>query len=412
MSFSKKKPNHFEQKKKKKDDRQVLSYEELPLEEYEKQDKENSVKLDKKKIIAAVSVVLVLVLCVLMYFGRGSIASCVGVTSGDAEFSVPISGLDVEAGNFRVFSQGICYASDTGFTYLSKDGEELLTHHLGFGDPMLKVKGTAAIIYDLGATGYTICSDLKVMHSADAQDSIYLGDISSDFSYALVTETSGYNARLEAYSPDHKLIYAYNFSEYYVTSMALNSDATGAVVCGVSTDKGVSTSAVYVLDFTREEPVAKHIITDDLIFDCDYLSDSSICAIGSSGTYICRGRSFGTLSKKTYNQMTLTSYDINPDVGVLALSLSRSGDGRNCSIEYINSSGNTEKTIETDLSLVSVSTFKDRVAVSDTAGVYIYRNSGDLLKSQDIASDCKQIRMFSVDGLYLLGLDDITAFKL
>lgn len=412
MSIFGKKPNHYQSNKKKKDERQVMSFEQLPLDEYEEeQSSKTPLKLDKKKIIVAVSILLVLVISVLAYFGLEGGFSCQGVSS-DSGFTVSISGSKVEPGNFLTFSGGLCYASDTGFTYLSSKGEEIFNTQLGFGSPVLLTSGKAALIYDLGATGFTLCSDTSVVHTAEAEDKIYLADVTSDFSYALVTENSGYNARFTVYGPDHKLKFAYNFSEYYITSVALNNDATGAVICGVSSDQGTRVSAIYVLDFTKEEPVAKHIISGDIIFDCDYLSRSSVCAVGSEGTYICNGRNFSKLTKKSYNQMSLTAYDINSDVGVIALSLSRSGDGRNCSIEYINSHADTEKTIETDLALVSVSTYKDRVAVSDTSGVYIYRSNGELLKSHDVASDCSQVRLYSTDGIYLLGLDDIFAFDL
>lgn len=410
MGLFGKKPNHYRSDKKKKDDRQVLSFEELPLEEYENQDT-SSVKLDKKKILIALGIIVLLVLCVLLYFNRGSLSSCVNNIGKDS-FTATVSGSNVDAGNFRVFSQGLCYTSDTGYICLNSEGEELFSTQHGFAHPVMKTTDGVALVYDLGSTGFMLADSSRVIYSSDAEYNIYLADIASDMSYALVTEESGYNARLSAYTADHKIRYSYSFSECYITSMALSPDGSGAVVCGISADKGNSVSIIYVVDFSKEEPVAKHMITGDMIFDCNYLSRNSVCAIGSTSSYVVNGSKFSQVNKKSYSQMTLTAYDINTDIGVLALSLSRSGDGRNCSVEYVNASGKTEKTIETDKALISVSTYKDRLAVCDTEGVHLYRYNGDLLSSHQVNSDCKQIRLASTNYVYILGLSDINGLAL
>ena len=62
--------------------------------------------------------------------------------------------------------------------------------------------------------------------------------------------------------------------------MALNSDATGAVACGVTAENGIEKSVIYVFDFTEEKPLAFHEISSDVVFDCEYLSDGSACLIG------------------------------------------------------------------------------------------------------------------------------------
>ena len=65
MKHSKKRAFHFE-KKSKKDGRKVLSYEELPLEQYEDTPEEKKkVNLDKKKILIACTIVVILVLPVI-----------------------------------------------------------------------------------------------------------------------------------------------------------------------------------------------------------------------------------------------------------------------------------------------------------------------------------------------------------
>ncbi len=410
MGLFGKKPNHYRNEKKKKQERQVLSFEQLPLEEYENQEKD-APKLDKKKILIAAGVLVLLVLCVLVYFSKDGLVSCVSSIGRGKSFSAEVSGSSVDAGNFRNFAGGVAYTSDIGFVCLDKEGQEVFSAQHGFARPVMKISGNNALVYDLGSTGFIVADNTRVLQTKDADNNIFLADIASDMSYALVTEESGYNAKLCAYTAENKIRYSYSFSECYITSMALRPDGDGAVVCGITADKGSSVNIIYLVDFSKEEPVAKHTVSGDLLFDCDFLSKNSACVIGSDASYIINGGKFSNLTKKSYSQMTLTAYDINTDVGVLALSLSRSGDGRNCSVEYVNSSGKTEKTIETDLALMSVSTFKDRLAVCDNKGVYLYRYNGDLVSKTDVNSDCKQIRLASANYVYVLGLSSIVGLS-
>ena len=418
MGSIKKKPAHYRkdnrETKTRKDKREVLSFEQLPLDEYENQDKERA-PIDKKRLLIAVLVLALLVLSVLLYFTGGAISSCTGcstLSGGVENFSSTIIGSRVDAGNFRPLSDAVCYASDSDFVSCDSKGNERFSEQHGLANPILKTKGNWAIAYDLGSNSYNIYSATGRERTAESEKKIYLADITSDGVYALVTEAMGYNAKLFVYSAENNLLYAFSFADYYITSMALSPGGTGAVVCGASAENGVKTSAVYVLDFTSEEPLAKHIVSEDTVFDCDYLSSSSVCAIGSKGAYVCSGGAFGRIEKISYNQMTLTAYDINSDIGSAVFSLSRSGDGRNCNLEYINSSGKIEKTIETDMGVTSVSLCKDRIAVSDNSLISLYKSGGNLVTTYTLEESCKQIRLHSPSGVYILGLDSISDISL
>lgn len=412
MAKIKKKAGHYrenENKKPKKNDRKVLSFEELPLEEYEKEEN-TSPKITKKKVIIAIIILVCLVVSMFLYFGWDNLASCAGSNGAKSDFTVNITGASVDAGNFRTVYDGICYASDTDFVSLDSKGNALYTTQHGFARPILKIKDSKAIVYDLGSMSYAVYTAGGEYTTGESEYKIYLADITSDGSYAFVTEAKGYNSKLSAYSADNKIKYGYSFAGYYITSMALNSDATCAVVCGVSTNNGVQESVIYVLDFTKEEPVAKHIVSD-FIYDCDYLSQGSVCAVGSSATYVCNQSKFSKIHTVSYEGMLLTAYDINSDIGNAVVSLSRSGDGRNCTVEYINTSGKVEKTIDTDCAVTSMDTYKDRVTVSDGTNVYLYRNDGKFIESYTAVDTCKQVSMRSTNSVYVLGLGSVYSIK-
>ena len=90
----------------------------------------------------------------------------------------------------------------------------------------------------------------------------------------LVSEGNGFFSQLCAYDKNNNRIFKYSFSEYYINAVAINSDGSGCVACGVTSDNGGMRTGVYVLDFGKEEPVSKYVIDDDTIIDCRYISGS------------------------------------------------------------------------------------------------------------------------------------------
>ncbi|MBR3971291.1 MAG: hypothetical protein IKJ83_00170 [Ruminococcus sp.] len=411
MGASKKKAGHYIDKKKKKNERQVMSFEELPLDEYEKEEKKKrKIKLDKKKILIAAAILVGLVLTVLVYFTRDVLFGC--NRHKDAHnFSAAVSGTSVDSGNFREFAEGLCYASDTNVVYLDSKGEEMFSHQHGFARPVLKTRGSNAIVYDLGANRFSVYNEEGETFTTATEEKIFLADIDSQGNYILVTKPKDFNAKLYAFNKENNTVYTYSFAEYQITSAAVSNDGKSAAVCGVSADNGSRISALYVLSFDKTEPVAKHQITDDLLYDCAFLASNSVCAIGQDGAYVSSGKNFGYIDHISYGGMSLSAYDMNSDVNSLVLSLSRSGNGRNCNIQYVDASGDTQKIIETSFGIASLSTYKDRIAFSDNSNIYLYKKNGDSVSSYSISS-AKQVRLYTIDGVYILGLNGITGVEL
>lgn len=396
--------------------RAVLSYEQLPLDEYDQNagDKEKSEKraLSYKKITLAVMVIILLVALVFVVMSRFTCVGCVSSKVSTENFPISLKGSLVSNGNFNTYSGGFAYVSDTHYVVCNHEGEELYNAQVSFNEPVLKLNynGTA-VVYDLGGRKFTLYNNEKAVFTGETQEKMYLADVTADLAYATLTESRDYKAKLSVYANEETPLYGYSFEEYYITAMALNADATGAVACGITAENGIEKSVVYVFDFTEEKPLAFHEIAGDVVFDCDYLDNGSVCVIGENSSYILNGRDFSKLNKTSYSQMTLTSYDINTDTSQLTLSLSRSGDGRNCSLLTIGKSGSVDSKIETDFAADFVSTYKNRVAISDKKSIHLYSQSGELLASSETSGDSRQLRLLAPDSAVSLGLKDISLFN-
>ena len=397
--------------------RAVLSYEQLPLEDYNKSkdDEEKEKKsLSYKKIILCLMVIVLLVAIVFVVFNRFSCDGCSSYNINKDNYPVTIKGSIVNNGNFDTYSNGFSYVSDTHYAVYDLNGNEIFNSQVSFNEPILKVNHNGnAVVYNLGGNKYSLFTKEKLVYSGETDAKLYLADITPNSVYATLTESRDYKAKLSVYSSDGSPLFGYSFEEYYITSFALNSEGTGAVASGVTTENGIEKSVVYVFDFTSEKPLAFHEISGDIIFDCEYLSSDSVCAIGENASYIIHGNKYSSLAKNSYTQKTLASYDINSDTGILSLGLSRSGDGRNCTVQCINKSGKIITNTDTSYAATFISSYKNRVAISDKNKVYLYSQDGSFLSEKDINNaDSKQIRMISYDTVIVLGLKNISIYKL
>lgn len=405
-------PRHFKEDKYD-SKREVLSYEELPLDDYDdnQSDKEGKTKksLSYKKIIIAVMVIVLLVAIVFVVFNRFSCAGCSANIGSYENFPLSIKGSMVANGNFDTFSEGFAYVSDTHYAVYDNNGVEKFNSQVAFNEPVLKLNSNGtAIIYDLGGNTYSIYSDEQLLRTGETDSKMYLADLTDSLCCATVTEARDYKAKLAVNAADGSPVYGYSFEEYYITAMALNNDATGAVVCGVTAENGIEKSVVYVFDFAEEKPRAFHEIPGDVVFDCEYLDTNSVAVIGENSSYVINGKDFSKLTENSYSQMTLVSYDINTDTSELFLSLSRSGDGRNCTVFCISKSGSVDAEIESDFAATYTASYKNRVAISDKSRIYLYSMDGTHLATSDISGDSRQIRLISPDTAAYLGLKDIS----
>lgn len=144
------------------------------------------------------------------------------------------------------------------------------------------------LTYDLGGKGYEVNSLDKQLFASNTDDDIYTADIASNGVYAIVTEGNGYLSTLLAFNKDNNRIFKYSFSEYYITSVTLNSNGTGCAATGITTENGKVISAVYMLDFSKQEPEQVIKIDGDVIIASKYLTDNRVALVGNTASYVVK----------------------------------------------------------------------------------------------------------------------------
>ncbi len=406
-------------------DRKVLSYEDLPLDDsgstrFQKMVK--TVKLNKKNIVLSAIIVLILALCVFVFANRdrftfSNIKNWVqyGVFNMESQEHFPIDteGAVISNGNFTRIDTNLIYTSDTQFVTLNNYGRTIYSYPQTFSNPVL-VKAAdcdSSLVYNLGGKEFFINSLDSTVFTGEAEDNILVADICKNGTYALVTQKDGYLSKLFVYSQDNKQIYAYSFADYYITSVSLDSAGNTAVLSGVSAHEGSQLGCVYVLDFTEEEPVLFQEFENNMLYYVDHLSNSYVCIIGENATYTLnmRTKSFETTS---YDSKTLTAFDVNTDTNTFVLSLSRNGDGRMCDILSFSSTGKLKKTISTNLEITSISSYKNRIAALSEDTISLFSKDGVLLSETDGGLDPHCIVLYSTTDAYVLGVSEIRRLDL
>ncbi len=409
----KNKKARYSEKKFKKNTRDVMSYEDMPLDDYEQEKTEMSPEA-VKKIIIGIGIAIVAGLIVFAFSNRDKLTwdnistwwtyDVLG-NAGDG-YPVSIVGSEVIPSNFSVTQGRVAYASDTSFVTLNSTGSEVSNLQLRYSTPVMKSDGNRYLTYGLGDTGFQIhCFDSK-LYSGEAEEEIYTGDITSNGVYCLVTKSNGYFSALYVYDANNNRIFKYSFSEYYITSVALNSNGTGCVACGITSDNGAVSAGIYILDFKSEEPKGLYNINSDCVIDCEYLSDSRVALIGQYASYVVKIGSDDYITN-SYEDRTLSNYCFNTDINTYTVALSKNGDGRSCVLLQYNNNGDSKCSIDTDYSADSISTYKGTIAILDGNTVYVYNTEGTQLYSADTDTGSKKLVLTGDSTAFVLGVNQI-----
>lgn len=414
--FKKIKGRYSERKTNK--ERTVISYEDMPLDDYEQERTEISPDIIKKVLFGFLGVLL-LALIVFAFANREKLTwDNISVwwkfeILGDAGQGYPVNiiGSEVEEGNFAVHQGRVAYASDTSFVTLNSTGREISSLQLRYTKPVMKATENRYLIFGLGEKGYQISGFDSKLYTGTAESDIFAADIAPNGKYCLVEEGNGYYSELYAFDAHNNRMFKYSFSEYYINSVTINNAGTGCIASGISNDNGEMKTGVYVLDFAESEPVAKYEIEGDYIIDSKYITAGRAVLIGGNASYSVPSDG-GDIHRVEYEGKPLTNYCFCQTSGTFSLALSKSGDGRCCELITYNDGGEKIMTVSSDYGSESLSSFRGTVATLDGNMVYVYDGDGELRSSCYAGNGSKRVILTSEGEAFVLSVNQIRKLDL
>ena len=210
--------------------------------------------------------------------------------------------------------------------------------------------------------------------------------------------------------------YEYRFSGCYVSDIALNPDGTGAAVSGIWAKDGALVSLIYLLDFSREEPVAVLECSENLILDVFYSQDGAVFAVGDTGVSVIQS---GDASKVdyTFDGYSLAGYSLYGNRAALALqAYDTGGTGK---LVVLDNTGSVFAELSTGDNITGISLFGDTLAVLTDGQVKGYsvnalRNRDTTVSGTeapfgtlDAGSDARAIALSDESTVYVLGISQI-----
>lgn len=405
--------------KEKKINRAALSYEDVPLEDYEERE---APKLTLSGIKRFVKILVILLLCglgvlIAVNWQKISVEKAVdwiqgeifGTGVGDG-YPANISGTSVSYENFILMGNGPVTASDTSISVLNESAKELLNKQHSYSTPAIRASKKRAILYNIGGTGYSIYSKTGVLAEKNADNKLINADINSEGTYAMLTQSSGYFSRLMVYTEYNEERYKYSFADYYANLISLSESNKTAAVAGFGAVNGGLSSVLYIIDFSSEKPYKTYEFSEEFILAVEYLENGNVAVVGDTAAYVVNPET-DAIERYGYNNLTLTTYCINKSSGIV-LSLSTSGDGNSCTVVPINAEGKTGKKTETQHKIVSVSNFGDKLVFLANGTAYYYDNQGTLLGAFSAGNDACKILLYDDAAAYVMGINEIRQIRL
>ena len=403
---------------KSKNERTVISYEDVPLDDYEQEPARISPEVIKKILIGVLGALLLAVIVLAFAFRDKLTWNNISVWwnyevmgAPSSGYPVNIVGSDVAQGNVAVTQNRVAYASDTSFVTLNSKGGEVNNTQLRYTKPVMKSAENRFLIFGLGEKNYQLATFDKNGYSGTAAGNIYAGDVAPNGKYCLAVEGNGFYSELYAYDADNNRVYKYSFSEYYINSVAINMSGTGCIASGISNNNGEIKTGVYMLDFSKEEPVGKYEIDGDYIIDSRFISGGRCALVGANASYVAM-MDEDVVVKVEYEGKTLKNYSFNTSVETFSLALSKSGDGRQCDLITYNDNGVAVFTADSNAGSDSVSAYRNTVATMDNNTIYIYNKTGELRGTCFAGSGARRLILFSDDEAYVLSVTQIRKINL
>lgn len=307
---------------------------------------------------------------------------------------------ELPAGQIRSLApigKDLVVVGDSNLYVYNSQGKQTGSYFHGYGNPLSRTNGDRVITFDRGGKRFRVDSRSQELFSKTSDFTILSADISRGGHVAVASTSDRFQSQITVYDQEFDEIFIRSTADL-VVDVRLDQKGTGMAVSSVDAAGGVLRTTITLLNFTQQEPVARVVLSDELVLSMTYLADGSLQVITDQ-----RGVSLGAdgtqKSEYRFSDAKVSRF-VNLAEGGMFVLLDELGDGNNLHLISLDSALELRGDMMLDEKVISMDHGGGWIYVLTRTGVTAW---GDDMKDER-KLDLPQLYLAQPAGNYFYGI--------
>lgn len=244
----------------------------------------------------------------------------------------------------------------------------------GFANPIMRISGSYAVIFDQGTDKYRLDSATENIYTDRCKNPILCADVSNSGIIALATTSNDSKSEIVVHNKSLKEKLKYNVNDGYVTAIAIDDSSSRIAFAAINSENAKLKTTVYTMNINDEKPRAEFVYEDSAVLDLHF-SSSDLYVVGSDFVSIISSLKD---EKRVFEhgKIELVSYCYNSsDELVIAYADYKGSDEHK--LAYITPSGKIKTEANAGAIIKDISASKSKISVLTSDDIVTYNTKGE-----------------------------------
>lgn len=267
--------------------------------------------LKKKKIIVAL-IVTVLVATLLIFSFTTPTGLTEYISNGFASIKSG-NGYPVQPEGGKILysdtSDNVFFSlTDTNFVGINKNGKEVLSFQHGFDNPAAVVSDARCLVYNYKNKKYVVTNYSDKVLSGELDNSILLGTICRNGSFAFVTKSIGFEGQVDVFNKKGNKVYSWFSANDPISNILLSNSGKRLATVTISASGGYIKSTISSLNFDSAVPIYKYEL-NGAVLDLKSYSNGFVAILTNKVVYYDWNK--GEVLSKDFGKDKVSYFKIN-----------------------------------------------------------------------------------------------------
>ncbi len=262
-------------------------------------------------------------------------------------------------------------------TVLTPTAKEIMPQSHVYSNPVMKLKGSKAIVYDLNSGKYRIQSGSEIVAEFEEKQNLMAAAIGKGGNYAIGTYSDECQSVFKAYTKSRNEQFTYNFKTERISAISLSDNGKFAAVGVIGAKDGSIYSKLYIFELSKKETVESFDYPNSTIIRVDYVKGTNIAVICDNMRSFIKSNK-DRQKNEDFQSDSLCSYDVASN-GNSVLVLSKFGSESLNKLTCYSSSNGERFSLDFDAPVRDAATDGSYTAVLFDNVVKTYNNKGKQL---------------------------------